>query len=651
MEPSKRDTKDSKKRTYLFFAAMAALPSRVAAWLSASLLGRFFGGYGKSCELLSESRIAQRTQNGRLRRLLSTFCYRTATLSAGSRPLLLLRMFFDAVRQTKTRVYGVFLTTFGVYTALVYAIKYFFFTSEVTESSIMITALGLLIFGLPMLLSSRPLHAALIRNPLSNFIFVHVAGLRIYARSGHEHLHFNGTFAFIIGSVFGLIGFFVHPLYLIGGLGAVILFFLCFQSPEFCLISAMFLVPFLSFLEHPTLVLAVFVLAGLVSYTVKLILGKRLLSIEPMDIAVLCLMALYLLSCFFTRGGQASVTEALLCFVLIGGYFLAVNLLSSATMLFRAVRTLLLSGGIVALIGVLQKLTGNAIPDWLDPAAYAYTDGRITSTLSNPNVLAVFLILLLPFAMAMMVRRSPALSRLFAFLTFALLVAAIVLTQSRGAWIGVLAATVVFILICRPGAIYALIPIGIGAPFAVHFLLPSLLERFSSGFTLADSSVFYRTGLWQGVFNLLGENFLGGIGVGESAFRTVYPYYAVSGTESAPHAHSLYLDLFCSFGVLGLLVFLFLILLFFQCLFTHRRSETDDRYRFLGLAAGCSVFAVLINGLTDCVFYNHRILFLFFTVVGIGVAAARVGRKEKRRRSYEDERSADSYAVDIPLAK
>ena len=58
---------------------------------------------------------------------------------------------------------------------------------------------------------------------------------------------------------------------------------------------------------------------------------------------------------------------------------------------------------------------------------------------------------------------------------------------------------------------------------------------------------------------------------------------------------------------------------------------------------------MLINGFTDHVFYNHRVLFLFWTVCGIAVAVMRVGRRERLRSIRTDDREASEYSVEIEL--
>ena len=51
--------------------------------------------------------------------------------------------------------------------------------------------------------------------------------------------------------------------------------------------------------------------------------------------------------------------------------------------------------------------------------------------------------------------------------------------------------------------------------------------------------------------NLASDYAWTGIGVGESAFDRIYPYYSFAGIEKAPHAHNLFLQLFIEVGIPG----------------------------------------------------------------------------------------------------
>ena len=128
------------------------------------------------------------------------------------------------------------------------------------------------------------------------------------------------------------------------------------------------------------------------------------------------------------------------------------------------------------------------------------------------------------------------------------------------------------------------------------------------------------------------DRLLGGIGTGVDAFAMVYPSYALSGIESAPHSHSLYLEALIEWGLPGLICLLLMLFLFFQSGFTHlaapsEPSEASTRHI---TAAGISAVAgFMIMGLTDYVWYNYRIFAFFWMLVALVSAARRSANAER----------------------
>ena len=111
-----------------------------------------------------------------------------------------------------------------------------------------------------------------------------------------------------------------------------------------------------------------------------------------------------------------------------------------------------------------------------------------------------------------------------------------------------------------------------------------------------------------------------GIGVGEEAFRNIYPIYALAGVEVAPHAHNLYLQIAVELGMFALIVFLAFIFLYAQFSFSFCKSAMSHSNRKICLGIFCGILAFLIQGLTDYVWYNYRVFLLFWMIVGLGVA-------------------------------
>ena len=632
-----------------FFAFLAALPVRFSSWLSDSFLGRFFHAYDKSCDLLGESRLARRFRESRVYRMASPLRYRTAHFLSGNVLTRVARALLATLRYTSTRTYGILFGTFGIYTILVYAIQHFFFSGTEGEKSVLFTGIAVSVLSLLLLFSGRPLCYDLQESRLLGHLLYRVVGLRRHQLIKKGAHPVSPAVGFLLGSLLGIVAFFFHPLYILGTILAVSLFFLLLFSPELCLFSSLLLAPFFIFFERPSVLLCAIVLIGVVGYLFKILLGKRLFSFGPVDFSVLFLMAGYLLLSLFTYGGAASSARALMGAVLIGGYFLAVNLLTSPSLINRAVNALLTGGTIVAAIGLGQQFTGNAIADWLDSAAFDYISGRITSVFENPNILSVYLILLLPFAIVRLLQKASPLRYAGNLLVFCIFMAAIVYTWSRGAWIGVIVSLGVLLFAVNPSTIYLLLPVGVGTPLLLKFASFPIAERLAST-NLGDSSISYRFGIWQGAWRMIGDRFFGGIGMGETAFTAVYPYYALSGIEAATHTHSLYMQYLVEFGISGLVLFLLFILLFYQCVFTHWKEEGNEKLRLTAIAAGCGIFAVLVNGFADHVFYNSRVFFLFFAVAGIAVALSRVGKTEEERSRPLYNEGNETFSLDVDFS-
>ncbi len=147
---------------------------------------------------------------------------------------------------------------------------------------------------------------------------------------------------------------------------------------------------------------------------------------------------------------------------------------------------------------------------------------------------------------------------------------------------------------------------------------------------------------------MIKDFFGGGIGVGESAFGYVYPMYTYAGMESAPHSHSIYLQITLEIGIVGIAVFLFAFFLFSQGSFEYAKRSSDKRSKLMAAAGFCGIISALVQGCADYIWYNYRVFFIFWVVVGIVCAYRRIGYDtEEISRIKTDENSAQ---LDIKLS-
>ena len=190
--------------------------------------------------------------------------------------------------------------------------------------------------------------------------------------------------------------------------------------------------------------------------------------------------------------------------------------------------------------------------------------------------------------------------------------------------------------------------LGILPATALVPLLPdTVLRRFVSIASRTDSSIAYRRGLWRGVADMLSDHWLTGVGVGENAFRTVYVEYALPGIETAMHSHSIYLQLLCSLGVVGLIVFGVTLLLWLRRALHYVRYGRLRAPRLIVLAGVAGIAAMLVMGLFDDVWYNYRIYMLFFTVMGLVTAQLRVGEEDEDRAYTPVERDRTQSELEL----
>ena len=161
---------------------------------------------------------------------------------------------------------------------------------------------------------------------------------------------------------------------------------------------------------------------------------------------------------------------------------------------------------------------------------------------------------------------------------------------------------------------------------------------------LADSSTYYRVLTWRGSLDAILDNLFVGYGYGTAAFETAYPSYAYSGIEAAEHSHSLYLQILFGMGLLGFAVF-FIVMLFFaqKNLEFFAKAELRKNQANVAVAAFVAFISALVMGMFDYIWYNNRIFFLFWAVIGLSCAAVRISDSIAERTESEivfDRRSA-----------
>lgn len=598
------------------------LSSAIYKRLASGIFGGIFTSYERECEVMSESASAGLFGSLELdRRFWHPFKQKLARTFEESVILSHIRGISRRLLACQLRVYGLFLFSFALYGALAYIFKAFFVMrgEGAVDAGIIVTLVMMVIASVGLISARSTLAGALLGSSIACFFLFNVVGIRRESLEdiGESEGRFN--VAFVAGLIFGAASYAVAPVWLLAAIGGVIAAYLVLISPEFGILAIITLLPF-----APTMVLVAAVLYTAFCLFLKVMCGKRSIKLDLLDRMVLIFMLLMIFGGFVALS-RGSLKPMLVYVAFMLGYFLVVNLVRSREWVVRCVVGAMLSCTVVACYGIVQNFFGLAETTWQDADMFSSIKGRVVSTFENPNVLAEYLIMLLPIMLAAFIVTKSLKGKAFVFLCGALSGGCLIYTWSRGAWLGFMLGIMIFMLMYSRKTLAAMLFCLLGVPFLPFILPESIIQRFTSIGDLGDSSTSYRVYIWNGVISMLKDFLFTGIGIGNESFKLIYPAYALSGIETAPHSHNLYLQITVELGLFGLLVFIALLFVWAQSCFTlHTREKRSTK--LIGAGIFCGIIAVLLQGMTDYIWYNYRVFLMFWLMLGLSAAVRRVHR-------------------------
>lgn len=251
---------------------------------------------------------------------------------------------------------------------------------------------------------------------------------------------------------------------------------------------------------------------------------------------------------------------------------------------------------------------------WLDKEAAKSIQTRAFSVFDNPNMFAAYLAFLVPAAAYFFLNAKRWTSRLVVFALGVLLAGGLAVTYTRGAWLASAIALLILGLLRDRKVLLLMLLVMVAAPL----LFPAtIVDRVATIGSLDDSSNLYRITIWKAALLMVKDYWASGVGLGPVPFALIYPLYEIAGTPTV-HTHSLYLQIMVETGVLGLLIFLWLL----RAVFKEGLTVSGNRYHSgitTALVAGLA--GQMIYGLFDNIWYSPKNLFLFWSIAGIIVAS------------------------------
>lgn len=373
---------------------------------------------------------------------------------------------------------------------------------------------------------------------------------------------------------------------------------------------------------------------------------KRLKN--KLNAAALLFITMLFITALLSVGWVESMQQFVLYFFISFVLYLLVVILLNREQLEKFLALLTVSGAFIAVYGIFQNFTLGFTPArWIDVTSNPSISVRVFATFGNPNIFGQYLIMIMPLTFILMFLRRSVLAFVGYGLAFALMGGALALTFSRGSWVAIVVALAILAtLISRRLLVAGLILVILSIPYLPEQIIARITTMVNP---VVDSSANYRFQMWESAFAMIQDYWLTGIGYDQSTFLKVYADY-MRPSVLVYHFHNIYLMAFVTGGIL---LFGALMIMLYQALKTSVVGlfQNAGRSRATALmikGAATALIAIAIAGLTEDVWRNYRVDFMFWLVLAIISAAFNTTRDDLDGSASHDLASPSPSAPSAP---
>jgi O-antigen ligase len=221
---------------------------------------------------------------------------------------------------------------------------------------------------------------------------------------------------------------------------------------------------------------------------------------------------------------------------------------------------------------------------------------RIYSTWGEPNVFGDYLVFVLPVFCSLLFSKRKKYWKIIYGIAFALGIVTLLLTYTRASWVAIFGA-LVFLLIYKKKKLILLSFIGIS--ILVAFVPSPISQRIKTIFQLSHSTNRERILIWKASIKMIKKSPIIGIGLG--TLSKVYPEYKLphAQREEIHSCHNLYFRFLVEIGILGLMIFIYAMVILFRMGFKFLSTKRDEFWHPLIEGVLAVLVGILILGLFE----------------------------------------------------
>lgn len=286
---------------------------------------------------------------------------------------------------------------------------------------------------------------------------------------------------------------------------------------------------------------------------------------------------------------------------------------------------------IVSIYAFYQKFVGQGIWStevWGQPQVL-----RVTSFFPHPNFLGLYLgpLILLGLGCIFSYIKNKNIIIGCALLLFVITFLSLIYARSEATILAVLVGLFFLGLIVKLSQKYSLAFLLI--ILLLIFSFPASRNYFVQKVGLQDLSGQLRFNIWQGALELIKEKPV--LGVGLDGYERLAPDYQkrfydphtgeLISVETHPYPHNLYLTLWLELGLLGLIVFVWVLIKFFKQGF----KQLDKKDVIISTSIMAAMMVVVIHGLADTPYFKNDLAVLFWLIIGLLIVSKRLIKETK----------------------
>ena len=296
---------------------------------------------------------------------------------------------------------------------------------------------------------------------------------------------------------------------------------------------------------------------------------------------------------------------------------------------------------------------------------------RLTSTLGNRNYVASYLALIFPIAFSFFLIETKKINKILVESVLIIIYTGIIICHTRAIWVALFLSLMFFKFILSYFKINKILKDNqkwLIILFSL-FLLITLIystnnplnrssitasERAVSAFDMKGSSQRTRFLIWQSTIDMIKDRPLFGSGLGtfplhylnyQADFLKRNPEY-LKFTAKAAEAHNEYLQIWAEMGIIGLLTFILIIIIFYNTTINLiRKIKTiNEKIVIIGLISGITV--TLLHSIFSFPFHIPAIGAAFWFIIGITISSENIFVKKEK-----GDKSTNYYEINFSALK